>query len=275
MRLKNWAFATVVVAFALPLNAALIVYSASGPDAASISGIVNAFRSDLGTLNANVAGSFGSGRREINWDGVPNTAASPNAFPANFFNVNSPRGVVFSTSGTGFQVSANAGIAPIEFDNINPAYSSSFTTFSAQRLFTAIGSNVTDVNFFIPGSSITSFTNGFGVVFTDVDQPNATGVQAFDPDGNLIGSAVAEPRDNGLSFIGLRFTAGERVARVRLTSGTVALGAGVVDVTGQQDVAVMDDFIYGEPANVPEPATWAMLGGGLAILAFARKRRLN
>ena len=28
-------------------------------------------RTDLGVLNANVAGSIGSGRREINWDGVP------------------------------------------------------------------------------------------------------------------------------------------------------------------------------------------------------------
>ena len=36
---------------------------------------------------------------EINWDGVPDALASPNSFPANFFNVNSPRGTVFSTPG--------------------------------------------------------------------------------------------------------------------------------------------------------------------------------
>ena len=42
-------------------------------------------------------GDFGGVRREINWDGVPDARADPNALPANFFNVNSPRGVVFST----------------------------------------------------------------------------------------------------------------------------------------------------------------------------------
>jgi hypothetical protein len=42
--------------------------------------------------------------------------SDPNALPANFFNVNSPRGVVFSTPGTSFLVSANSGGAtPILF----------------------------------------------------------------------------------------------------------------------------------------------------------------
>src|SRR5439155_19775597 len=99
-------------------QAAPIVFSVSGPNPAGIQGTVDSFRTTLGTLNANVAGSFSSGRREINWDGVPDALSAPNNLPANFFNVNSPRGVVFSTSGTGFQVSGNAGIAPIEFDNI-------------------------------------------------------------------------------------------------------------------------------------------------------------
>jgi hypothetical protein len=31
----------------------------------------------LGTLNANVPGSFASGRRETNWDGVPDNFAAP------------------------------------------------------------------------------------------------------------------------------------------------------------------------------------------------------
>src|SRR5437764_13457580 len=114
--------------------AAPITFSAFGPNPADIQSTVDAFRTALGTLNANVAGSFGSGRREINWDGVPDALAAPNNLPANFFNSNSPRGAVFSTSGTGFQVSGNAGVAPVRFDNINPTYSSIFQTFSPQRL---------------------------------------------------------------------------------------------------------------------------------------------
>src|SRR5881275_2848402 len=89
-----------------------ITFSSSGANPAAIQTTVDAFRTQLGTLNANVAGSFSSGRREINWDGVPDALSAPNNLPANFFNVNSPRGVVFSTSGTGFQVSGNAGVAP-------------------------------------------------------------------------------------------------------------------------------------------------------------------
>src|SRR5215217_7914908 len=59
------------LAFAVPASAALVLYSAAGVNSAGIQGQVDAFRADLGTLNANVIGSFGSGRREINWDGVP------------------------------------------------------------------------------------------------------------------------------------------------------------------------------------------------------------
>ncbi|MGZ5126262.1 MAG: hypothetical protein ACXWC1_26090, partial [Burkholderiales bacterium] len=127
-------------------QAAPVTFTAAGANSAAIQGTVDAFRTALGTLNANVVGSFGSGRREINWDGVPDALAAPNNLPANFFNVNSPRGVVFSTPGTGFQVSANSGVAPIEFGNINPTYSSLFAPFSAQRLFTALGSNIVDIN---------------------------------------------------------------------------------------------------------------------------------
>src|SRR5207237_9567202 len=129
-------------------HAAPIVFSTSGANPAGIQTTVDAFRTALGTLNANVAGSFGTGRREINWDGVPDALSAPNNLPANFFNVNSPRGTIFSTPGTGFQVSANSGVAPVQFGNIDATYPSSFEPFSAQRLFTPIGSNIVDVNFF-------------------------------------------------------------------------------------------------------------------------------
>lgn len=244
--MRSWSRQT------LPAEAAPITYSASAATAAGIQAMVDAFRTDLGVLNANVAGSFGSGRREINWDGVPNALSAPNLLPANFFNVNSPRGVVFSTPGTGFQVSANlASGTPIQFGNLNPSYSIQFDTFSAERLFTAIGSNVVDVNFFVPGSTTPALTRGFGSVFTDVDIANTTSIQYFDELNNSLGTFFVPnvTGDGTLSFLGVSF-ATSVVSRVRITSGNQALSA---SSTG--DVVAMDDFIYAEPAAVPEPAT--------------------
>ena len=243
--------------------AAPLIFSASGSSPAGIQATVDAYRTDLGTLNANVAGSFGSGRREINWDGVPDPFSAPNPFPANFFNVNSPRGVVFTTAGTGFQVSATAASStPIEFGNINATYSGLFQTFSPQRLFTALGSNVLDVNFFVPGTTIPALTRGFGSVFTDVDLANTTSLQFFDASNTSLGTffvPAGTVANESLSFLGVDFGS-NIVSRVRITNGNAALGPN----GGALDLVVMDDFLFGEPvAAVPEASTLMLLFGGL------------
>lgn len=254
---------------ALGCYGAPVIFSASGANPAAVQGTVDSFRTAVGTLNPNVAGSFASGRREINWDGVPDSLAAPNNLPANFFNVNSPRGAVFSTPGSGFQVSANAGVAAIKFDNLNPTYSASFQTFSAQRLFTAFGSNILDVNFFVPGSATLATTSAFGSIFTDVDIANTTSLQFFDASNNSLGTFFAPTANNGLSFLGIQFNAGERVSRVRIISGNTAVGP---TEAGAADIVVMDDFIYAETSGVPEPATWLLMSAGLGVAGFMRKR---
>src|SRR5439155_12569177 len=123
-----------------------VVELATGPNAAAVTPARDAFRNDLGGGTvAGANGSFGGLRREINWDGVPDALAAPNNLPPAFFNVNSPRGVVFATPGTGFQVSANAAFPPVQFGNLDPIYPTFFEPFSPQRLFTPLGSNVVDV----------------------------------------------------------------------------------------------------------------------------------
>ncbi len=243
---------------------ASVVRTGSGANAAAIQAVVDSFRTDLGggTANANVAGSFLAGRREINWDGVPDTAASPNTLPADFFNTTSPRGVVFAgpTASPTFRVSANSTnttSTPVRFGDLNAAYATSFTTFSPQRLFTRVGNNVTDVSFFVPGTMTPATVSGFGAVFTDVDNTSATTIQLFSPGGTSLGVFTALAFNNGLSFLGVSFNAGERVGRVLIMAGNVAVTATASpnDVDGAasaSDVVVMDDFIYGEPRAQPD-----------------------
>ena len=239
------ALMTPAIAFAAPL-----VFEAAGSAPTDIQGAIAEFRSFLGGDDNKVGGSFQEGRREINWDGVPDRFAAPNNLPANFFNKNSPRGVVFFTPGTGFQVSGKEGVAPIEFDNLRPDASSKLAAFSSPRLFTALGSPITEILFFVPGTAQAATSRGFGSVFTDVDRDDSAKIEYFDVNGALLfsGFVPAAKGHETLSFLGVAFDAGEEIFLVRITSGDVELGG---DNRGGRDLVVMDDFIYGEPQLLP------------------------
>jgi hypothetical protein len=255
------SFGMIFCLVILPLtsvSAAPVVRQGAGANPAAIQAIVDQFRTDLGGSNNGVGGSFRSGRREINWDGVPDSAAEPNNFPLNFFNVNSPRGVIFNAieDATGaalnqFAVSANAasGVG-VEFSNINASYDDFLQTFSAQRLFIARNTHMMEVTFVIPGTKTPATVRGFGVVFADVD--SATGgnrslIRVYGPDGTQLSAASAGVADGGLSFVGISFNAGERIARVVIESGNAPLSASNNDGVSGVDIVAMDDFIYGEP----------------------------
>lgn len=241
--------ALIVGALGLPGRAAAdaYVFADAGGDPASIQQTVDDFRDSLGTLNPNVAGSFPDGRREINWDGVPDGFAAPNNLPADFFNVNSPRGVVFSTSGQGFRVSANASNPdsnPVRFGEINSTYPDLFQTFSPQKLFTPLGGNDTAVNFFVPGATDPATVSGFGAVFANVRLDNTTSITFYDDQGYSVGTYYAPSAGTGgLSFLGVYFSY-ELVSAVEIITGTTALGP---NDYGDTNVVVMDDFIFGEP----------------------------
>lgn len=236
-------------------HAQITMRSGTGASAAAVAPTRDQFRVDLGGGTvASANGSFGGLRREINWDGVPAIFSAPNNLPTDFFNVNSPRGMVLvaGPGGSGFQVSgasADAGAgqpAPANFGNLNVNYTASFQSFSAQRLFTALGNRIYDVTFFVPGTSTPAQVTGFGMLFTDVDNAGTTALQFFDQNDVSLIAAAAPPLSGGFSFLGGFVTSGQpRIARVRITLGNTAIGPN--DNNGSSDIVVADDFIYGEP----------------------------
>jgi hypothetical protein len=244
------------------------VFQAAGPNMASIQGTITDFRAALGDpVNGNTTKELDKGRREINWDGaVPTDVTTPPVNPFNTF-LNT-RGAQFTTPGIGLSQAPPSGGPQGGLVTLfgNTSYATAFRAFSAPRLFTPVGSNITDTLFFVPGSNgaTRAAVTGFGAIFTDVDQPDGSGpgtkygnrgastlLQFFGADGRLLFSSFvpASPGDGGFSFFGIKFN-DPRIASVRIIAGNIAPGP---DDDGKTDVVMMDDFIYGEPHQLTAP----------------------
>lgn len=225
------------------------VVTASG----DITAAVNEYRAILGADNGGDPGTKGvDGYREINWDSLPDEFSAPNFYTSDFFNqpeAPRARGIVLNTPGEGLMVSANAnnplGTLP-RFGNINPQYADIFKTFSEEKLFSPIGSNLVVITFFVPGTDTPATVRGFGAVYTDVDTTH-TAFEYFDKEGNSLGSFETPICDGCLSFLGVAFDDAV-IASVEVRYGTGALGPD--DGAGEVDVAVMDNFIFGEPQAI-------------------------
>src|SRR4051794_34821448 len=161
--------------------------------AGDISAAVNRFRKMLGPNNGGGPGGKAKGRREINWDAVPDELAAPNALPPDFFNATvapRARGAVLRTPGDHVAVSAdssNPAGAAVRFGDINPTYTNRFKTFSAERLFSPVGSNVVNLTFRVPGTNTPAVVRGFGAVYTDIDRKENTAFRYFDARGRSLG----------------------------------------------------------------------------------------
>jgi hypothetical protein len=225
-----------------------IVFKAAG----DISSALNEFRETLGTLNT-APGAEG-GRREINWDGVPDALTNNDQFPGDFFGAFDPtlpnarkRGLINTTPGTGFSISKD------DFLFLNSKYDDQFNDFSPFKTFVAVGSTIIDNFFKVPGSNTDATVQGFGVVFSDVSNAASTFLEFYDGD-RLLGSFKVPNNGNnnpgGFSFLGVYFP-NEKVSRVRINCGSAPLSSTQDDLSdgGGEDLVVMDDFIYSEPRH--------------------------
>ena len=213
-----------------------------------ISAKLTEFRALLGDP-VNTTPNQTTGRREVNWDGVPANLTNNNNFPFDFFNATDPavangrkRGLVMNNS-TSFRVDTTA------FSEVDASYASQFKAFSPKRAFVDMSNNISTAFFKVPGTNTEAFIRGFGVIFSDVDNPNSTTLEFFSGNKSLgVFKVPVRSDENGFSFLGVHFPE-EKVTKVRITSGNAILAAGVKDVTsgGAKDLVVMDDFFYNEP----------------------------
>jgi hypothetical protein len=213
---------------------------------------VNHYRALLGPDNGGAPGRHAAGRREIDWDAVPDALASPNPLPGGYFNARRApraRGARLQTPGDHVAVSAdssNPAGAAVRFGDVNPTYAARFRTFSPQRLFSPIGSNIVNLRFSVPGTGQPAVVRGFGAVYTGVDRRENTAFRYFDAQGRSLGTFRVPVSRKGLSFLGVVFPSAV-VARVRIEYGSGPLGP---TDSATYDAAVMDDFIYGEPQPI-------------------------
>lgn len=236
-----------------PAISAVRVITGTGATAEELKPTVDAYKQALGGAdNGGEPGSKGTGFRTIVWDGLSDELSAPNLYAPDFFNQPTApraRGAVLNTPGDGLMVSADSSnptnTLP-RFGNLNPAYPDIFKTFSGERLFSPVGSNIVDLEFFVPGTNIPAVVRGYGAVYTDVDTEH-TAFEYFDAAGSSLGVYGTPIHDKGLSFLGVVYPE-PIIHRVRIEYGTVELGA---DDSLTNDVAVMDDFIYGEPIAIP------------------------
>jgi len=207
---------------------------------------VDAFRSSLGPLNT-TPGATG-GRREINWDALPDSLENK-PLPANLFNPTGEnantlmqRGAVYSTTGS-FMISSDG------FAAINSEAASEFSAFSGTKTFANTTAAKWDVKFQKAGTTESASVQSFGLVFSDVDKENTTSLEFFNGNKSLGKYFVPAHNANAsFSFLAVQFKNNEPITKVTVRhDGFLAEGTNDVSEGGTRDLIVLDDFIYSEP----------------------------
>ena len=235
----------------------------SGAGTSDATNALNAFRAAIGGVNngGNPPPQFG-GRREINWDGVKLDGTDFNGnttvidlnhtvgIPVNRFQA---RGVIFQ------EVYAVSGDG---FASVNPGTAGHFPAFSPNNTFAMFNENTIELNFVLASAPTTkpvqAGTRGFGAIFLDVNTPNTSKITYYH-NSTVIGEyyVPSSSTQGDVEFLGVLFD-NPLVTRVELTLGTATLFSfdghtvtpGGPENLPSKDLAVVDDFVYAEPASL-------------------------
>lgn len=220
-------------------------------DSITLAPKLDEFRALIGNPLNNTPGQT-SGRREVNWDGVPSGFTNNNTFPLDFFNNTDPAGPNPRKRGLQYPAGTVIRLDSSDYVDLDASYAAQFESFSRRKLIIPVGANVLEVIFKIPGTTTDASVKGFGVVFSDVDDANSTFIEFFNGSKSLgVFKAPAAAGAGKFSFLGVHFT-DEKITRLKITTGGGVLAKDVKDVTdgGAKDLVAVDDFLYSEPLSL-------------------------
>jgi hypothetical protein len=222
-----------------------VVISATG----DISPKLNEFRQLLGATLNTTPGAIG-GRRETNWDGVPDSLLGK-ALSNDFFNAVGPgapasrqRGLVYTAGCGDFRVSNT------NFSEVNQKAATEFAPFSGDKSFANINNNLWEIYPKVAGKDEDATVKGFGIVFSDVDTEKATYLEFFN-ENTSIGKFYVPKHGSttSFSFLGVYFK-NRKITRIRVAhEGKLADGDADISNGGAKDLIILDDFLYDEPVR--------------------------
>lgn len=226
-------------------NTEITVIKGSG----NINDEVDAFRQVLGAQLNTTPGAVG-GRREVNWDAVPDSLVGQ-ALPQKFFNPTDPGSPAALQRGLRYTAPGEFRVSNAQFAEVNNQAAGEFANFSGSKTFANINSLDWEVDFEIPGQAIPASVKGFGVVFSDVDLDNSTSLEFFNGDRSLGKFFVpARAAGSSFSFLGVRFNNNERITKIKVShQGRLIEGQKDISAGGPADLVVLDDFLYSEPVQ--------------------------
>lgn len=207
---------------------------------------VTVFKNQLGVLNT-TTGVTG-GRREINWDALPDSFALSD-IPKDFFNPVGANAVLQRQRGFEYDAQGSFRSSKQGFAEIKPVAISDIEAFSGTKTFANVTAPAWPAAFKVAGQTTPAAISSIGVVFVGVDLANTTYIEPFEGSKSL-GKFFAEPHNNEspFSFVAVTFN-NPKITSVKVVHGNGLIESSDVDISngGTKDLVVLDDIIYSEP----------------------------